>query len=82
MPIVKRGMKKETMKTLRELATYGSIGMSVAFSIFIGVFAGIFADRFWNTAPWGLFIGFALGLAAAFRRILWLVRKMNGGSSG
>lgn len=72
-------MQKETMKFLRELATYGSIGMSVAFSIFIGVFAGVFVDRFWSTAPWGLFIGLALGLAAAVKQILWMVRKMNKG---
>lgn len=70
-------MQKKTRKFLQELAIFASLGMSVAFSIFIGVFAGIFVDRYWNTTPWGLFIGLALGLVAAFRQILRMVRKMK-----
>ncbi|MCW7752924.1 AtpZ/AtpI family protein [Desulfobotulus sp. H1] len=65
------------MKTMRELATYGSLGMSVAFSVFIGVFAGVFVDRWLDIQPVGVLIGLCLGIAAAFRHLLWMIRRMG-----
>jgi ATP synthase protein I len=59
----------------RELAYYSSLGFSVALAIFIGVFAGIFIDRWLGTAPWFLFIFFALGIAAAARNMMMALKK-------
>ncbi|MDY0162275.1 AtpZ/AtpI family protein [Desulfobotulus sp.] len=70
-------MKKDTAKMMRELATYGSLGMSVAFSVFIGVFAGAQVDRWLGSRPWGMLTGLALGIAAAFRQIFWMIRRMG-----
>lgn len=70
-------MQKETFKMMRELATYGSLGMSVAFSVFIGVFMGVLLDRWLEIQPFGTFGGLLLGIAAAFRHILWMIRRMG-----
>jgi len=59
----------------RELAYYSSLGFSVALAIFIGVFVGLFIDRWLGTAPWFMFIFFALGIAAAARNILLALKK-------
>ncbi len=68
-------MKRETRQTLRELAYYSSLGFSVALAIFIGVAIGLFVDRWLGTAPWGMFIFFALGIAAAAKNIMLAVKK-------
>lgn len=74
---VRKGMKKETLTMMRELATYGSLGMSVAFSVFIGVFLGVLIDRWLETQPVGTLAGLGFGIAAAFRHILWMIRRMG-----
>lgn len=68
-------MKKETRQMYRELAYYSSLGFSVALAIFIGLFIGLFLDRWLGTAPWCMFIFFALGIAAAARNIMYAVKK-------
>jgi len=68
-------MNRETRQTLRELAYYSSLGFSVALAIFIGVAIGLFVDRWLGTAPWGMFIFFALGIAAAAKNIMLAVKK-------
>ena len=68
-------MKNETRQMLRELAFYSSLGFAVALSIFIGVFIGIFIDRWLGTAPWGMFIFFVLGIAAAAKNIMLALKK-------
>jgi len=68
-------MNRETRQTLRELAYYSSLGFSVALAIFIGVAIGLLLDKWLGTAPWGMFVFFALGVAAAGRNILLAVKK-------
>lgn len=59
----------------KELAYYSSLGFSVALAIFIGLFIGLFLDRWLGTAPWFMFIFFALGIAAAARNMLLALKK-------
>jgi ATP synthase protein I len=68
-------MKKETRQMFRELGYYSSLGFSVALAIFIGVFIGLFLDKWLGTAPWFMFIFFALGIAAAAKNIMLAVKK-------
>jgi len=62
-------MKKETGKAIRELSYFASLGLSVALAIFIGLFAGWWLDKKFDTQPWLLLIGLALGIAAGFSNI-------------
>ena len=38
-------MKRETLRSLRELAYFSSLGLAVALSIFIGLAIGVYLDR-------------------------------------
>jgi ATP synthase protein I len=68
-------MKKETKEMFKELGYYSSLGFSVALSIFIGLFGGLFLDRWLGTAPWLMFLGFCLGIAAAARNMMLALKK-------
>ncbi len=68
-------MKKETSKTIRELAYYSSLGLSVAISIFIGLFAGIWLDGKFDTKPVLTLVGLGLGIAAGFRNLAMAAKR-------
>jgi ATP synthase protein I len=68
-------MKRETRRSIRELAYYSSLGFSVALSIFIGLFAGVYLDGKFDTTPWLTLIGLGLGIAAGFKNIALAVKK-------
>ena len=68
-------MKKETLREIRELAYYGSIGLSVAFSIVIGLAIGVWLDGKFNTNPWLTLIFIGFGIAAGYRNIGLAIKK-------
>lgn len=68
-------MKRETRRTIKELAYFGSLGLSVALSIFIGLAIGVYIDRRYNTNPWFTLIFLGLGIAAGFRNIGLAIKK-------
>lgn len=68
-------MKRETVRWLRELASYSTLGLTVAFSIFIGLFFGIFLDHRFDTNPWMTLIGLGFGIAAGFSNIIRAINK-------
>ena len=57
-------MKEDTRRSLREMAYFSSIGLSVALSIFIGLAVGLWLDRKFSTSPWLMFIGFGMWIVA------------------
>lgn len=68
-------MKRETVRSLKELAYYSSIGLSVALSIFIGLAIGIYLDRRFDTNPWLTLIFLVMGIAAGYRNIGLAIKK-------
>jgi ATP synthase protein I len=68
-------MKKETLRSMRELAYYSSIGLSIALSIFIGLGIGVWLDRKFDTSPWLTLIFLGLGIAAGYRNIGLAIKK-------
>jgi ATP synthase protein I len=69
-------MKKESLRTLKDLAYYSSLGLSVVLSIFIGLAVGIYLDRrVFNTTPWLTLIFLGLGIAAGYRNIGLAIKK-------
>ena len=69
-------MKKESLRTLKDLAYYSSIGLSVVLSIFIGLAVGIYLDRrVFNTTPWLTLIFLGFGIAAGYRNIGLAIKK-------
>jgi len=68
-------MKKETKRSLRELAYYSSLGLSVSLAIFIGLAVGVYLDRRFETSPWCTLIFLVLGIIGGFRNIAIVIRK-------
>ena len=68
-------MKRETLRSMRELAYYSSLGLQVALSIFIGLGAGVYLDRKFDTAPWLTLVFLLMGIIAGFRNIALAIRK-------
>lgn len=68
-------MKKETKRSLRELAYYSSLGLSVSLAIFIGLAVGVYLDRRFETSPWCTLVFLVLGIIAGFRNIAIAIRK-------
>lgn len=68
-------MEKETKRSVRELAYYSSLGLSVSLAIFIGLAVGIYLDRRFETSPWCTLIFLMLGIIAGFRNIAIAIRK-------
>lgn len=69
-------MKKESLRTLKDLAYHSSLGLSVVLSIFIGLAVGIYLDRrVFNTTPWLTLIFLGLGIAAGYRNIGLAIKK-------
>ena len=72
-----KGMKRETRDSLKDLAYYSSLGFTIALSVFIGFGIGFYLDRRFDTSPWLTYIGLAFGIAAAFRSILYAIKKVK-----
>ena len=68
-------VKRETLRSLRELAYYSSLGFQVALSIFIGLALGVYLDKRLGTPPYLMFLCLGLGIAAGFRNIGLAIRK-------
>jgi len=68
-------MKRETKRSIRELAYYSSLGLSVALSIFIGLAVGVYLDRRFDTTPWCTLIFLGFGIAAGYRNIGLAIKK-------
>jgi ATP synthase protein I len=69
-------MKRETRRSIKDLAYYSSIGLSVALSIFIGLAIGVYLDRkVFNTTPWFTLIFLGFGIVAGYRNIGLAIKK-------
>jgi ATP synthase protein I len=69
-------MKRESLRHLREMAYYASIGLSVSLSIFIGLAIGVYLDRsVFGTTPWLTLIFLVMGIIAGYRNIGLAIRK-------
>ena len=70
-------MDNETRKTFRTLGYLSIVGMAMAISITIGALIGYFLDKKFQTEPWLFLIFLALGIVAAFKNLLFMVKKIQ-----
>ena len=68
-------LKRETVRSLRQLAYFSSIGFQVALSIVIGLALGVYLDRRFGLTPWLTLIGLGFGIAAGFKNIGLAIKK-------
>ena len=70
-------MDQETRKLIRTLGNLSTVGLSMAFSIGIGAFIGFYLDRKFETQPWLLLLFLGFGIAAAFRNLHLMYKKLK-----
>ncbi|TFG74202.1 MAG: AtpZ/AtpI family protein [Chrysiogenales bacterium] len=69
-------MKRETLRSIKDLSYFSSLGLSVALAVFIGLAVGVYLDRHvFDTSPWCTLIFLGLGIAAGFRNIGLAIKK-------
>ncbi len=70
-------MDNETKKLIRTLGYVSTVGLAMAFSIGIGALVGHYLDKKFGTAPWLLLVFFGFGVAAAFRNLYIMYKKIK-----
>ncbi|HEJ83603.1 MAG TPA: AtpZ/AtpI family protein [Desulfobacteraceae bacterium] len=70
-------MDKETKKTFRTLGYLSTVGMAMAFAISLGALIGYFLDKRFGTEPWMFFVFLGFGIIAAFKNLLFMVKKIQ-----
>ena len=53
----------------------GALGIELGLSITVGYYGGRWLDAQFDTAPWLMWVGFFIGLAAGVKSLYLLVRK-------
>jgi len=67
----------ENNKPYKQLLRYSSLGLEMGLSVAIGVGIGYLLDSSLDTKPWFLLIFFFVGVAAAFRSLFSLMKKID-----
>lgn len=65
----KNNERPKNRGTMRALANFSQIGVTMAASVLVGVFLGRFLDGLFNTSPWLLLFFSLCGVAAAIRSL-------------
>jgi ATP synthase protein I len=69
--------KRHPSGDYRLLATASSIGLSVVVAIFLGMGFGLWLDGRLGTRPWLMVAGLVLGIAAGFRNLYVLAKRIE-----
>lgn len=70
-------MDKEAKKLFRTLGYLSTVGLSMALSVGIGAVLGHWLDEKFGTTPWLFFVFLGLGIAAAFRNLHLMYKKLK-----
>ena len=70
-------MDDDTKKLIRTVGYLSTVGLSMAFAIGIGAFFGHYLDGKLGTEPWMLLVFLGFGIAAAFRNLYVMTKKVR-----
>jgi len=70
-------MDKETKKLFRTLGYVSTVGLAMALSIGIGALIGNYLDEKFGTGPWLFFLFLGFGIAAAFRNLQLMYKRLK-----
>lgn len=70
-------MDKEGKKLFRTLGYLSTVGLSMALSVGIGAVLGHWLDEKFGTTPWLFFVFLGFGIAAAFRNLHRMYKKLQ-----
>lgn len=61
--------KKEISETYKSYIKTSAAGLEVGLSVIVGAVGGYFFDSYVGTKPYGLLVGFVIGVLAAARKL-------------
>jgi ATP synthase protein I len=70
-------LTKDKKEVVRSLISYSSLGLEMGLSVAIGIGIGYFLDAYFKTSPYLTIIFMFFGIAAAFKTIFLLLRKIE-----
>jgi ATP synthase protein I len=68
-------MDNDIKKTIKTLGYLSTTGMAMALSIALGAFIGYFLDKKFHTDPWLFLVFLLFGIIAAFKNLIFMVKK-------
>ena len=74
-------MDNETKKMFKTLSYLSTVGMAMALSIALGALIGHYLDKRFETEPWLFLIFLCLGIVAAFKNLVMMVKKSRDSDS-
>jgi ATP synthase protein I len=70
-------MDNDNRKMLRTLGYVSTVGLTMALSIGLGAVIGHYLDSKFGTEPWLFFIFLGFGIAAAFKNLYIMYKKIK-----
>jgi len=70
-------MDNEKKKMFRTLGYVSTVGLTMALSVGLGALIGHYLDSQFGTEPWLFFIFLGFGIAAAFRNLQIMYKKIK-----
>ena len=70
-------MEPESKKLIRTLGYVSTVGLAMALSVGIGALIGYYLDGFFDTWPWLFLFFLACGIAAAFKNLYMMYKKVR-----
>ena len=70
-------MDEDLKKTIKTLGFVSTVGLSMGIAIALGALIGYYLDRWLDTSPWLLLIFLGFGIAAAFRNLYIMYKRVE-----
>ncbi len=70
-------MDEDLKRTIKTLGFVSTVGLSMGIAIALGALIGYYLDKWLDTSPWLLLIFLAFGIAAAFRNLYIMYKRVE-----
>jgi len=70
-------MDEDLKKTIKTLGFVSTVGLSMGIAIALGALIGYYLDKWLDTSPWFLLIFLGFGIAAAFRNLYIMYKRVE-----
>jgi len=70
-------MDEDLKKTIKTLGFVSTVGLSMGIAIALGALIGYYLDKWLDTSPWLLLIFIGFGIAAAFRNLYIMYKRVE-----
>jgi ATP synthase protein I len=70
-------MDEDLKKTIKTLGFVSTVGLSMGIAIALGALIGYYMDKWLDTSPWLLLIFVGFGIAAAFRNLYIMYKRIE-----